>query len=286
MEVTHQEKAKKKEEICVEIEKFGGLWSSPKQMCDNLEKLNNKEKLLALKSQINFRKVVVEQVIPDKKLLQLRSTVDKKRKEFTVTELMDNSEKVIEFSIKTAEERAAEVHWEVSIRPAEERQKQLIDATNAIRDKAEAARQSQQKAAEKPEKPKKKQTLYGKRIKHKWEVEVDGEVKDVWYDGTVFQVIEGEEDNVNCQFGVKYDNVPGIFEVELLEDFKSHWVVIVRNATDEEIKACLKECNQDIEDSTVAEEEEVKDQEGTVSKQRKDSFKNTKKGAKHRKTRK
>ena len=99
-------------------------------------------------------------------------------------------------------------------------------------------------------------------------------------------MIEGEEDNVNYQCDVKYDNIPGIFEVELLEDFKSHWVVIVHNATDAEITACLKECNQDIKDSTVAEEEEGKDQEGIVSKKRKDSVKNTKKGAKHRKTRK
>ena len=68
----------------------------------------------------------------------------------------------------------------------------------------------------------------------------------------------------------------GIFEVELLEDFKSHWVLIVRNARDEEIRPCLKECNQDNEDSTVMEEEEErKDQEGTVSKKRKDSVKKT-----------
>ena len=87
---------------------------------------------------------------------------------------MDNLEIVIEFSIKTAEERVTEVHSEVSIRPAEEWQKQLINAKNARRDKTEAARQSQQKAAEKPEKPKKKPTLCGKEIKHKWEEEVDG----------------------------------------------------------------------------------------------------------------
>ena len=112
------------------------------------------------------------------------------------------------------------------------------------------------------------------------------EVKDVWYDGTVFQVIEGEEDNVNCQFGVKYDNIPETFEVELLEHFKSYWVVSARNARDEEIRACLKECNQDNEDSRVMEEEEGKDQEATVSKKRKDSVKKIKKGAKCRKTRK
>ena len=36
------------------------------------------------------------------------------------------------------------------------------------------------------------------------------EVKDVWYDGTVFQVTEGEEDNVNCQFGVN-DGMVNLF---------------------------------------------------------------------------
>ena len=64
-------------------------------MRTKLQKL--KEKLLALKAHIQFRKVVLEQSVPDRKLLQ---TANGKRREYSVTEMATNLEKVMEFCLK------------------------------------------------------------------------------------------------------------------------------------------------------------------------------------------
>ena len=60
----------------------------------------------------------------------------------------------MDFSTKTAEERADEVCNEVSIRPAEERLKHLLEAKSAIKNKTELMRQLQQETAEQPVKQK------------------------------------------------------------------------------------------------------------------------------------
>eukprot|EP00794_Sanderia_malayensis_P018987 gene18987-20894_t len=84
-------------------------------------------------------------------------------------------------------------------------------------------------------KPKKRfPKLFGKRIMHKWDE--DGE--EVWYEGTVVEVYDEDEYDVDCEFGVKYDNIDGVFEVRLLQDFKRNWLIVVRAANEEEIKAC------------------------------------------------
>lgn len=73
--------------------------------------------------------------------------------------------------------------------------------------------------------------LFGKRIKHKWEVDV----KEIWYDGTVVAVYDEDEYDIDCHFGVKYYDFEDVFEVKLLEDYKKDWVVVVRAANKEEI---------------------------------------------------
>ena len=69
---------------------------------------------------------------------------------------------------------------------------------------------------------------------HKW----DEDGGEVWYDGTVVEVYDEDEYDVECEFGVKYDNIDGIFEVRLLQDFKRNWLIVVRAANEEEIEAC------------------------------------------------
>ncbi len=51
--------------------------------------------------------------------------------------------------------------------------------------------------------------------------------------------------DVDCEFGVKYDDIDEVFEVRLLQDFKKNWLIVVRPANDEEIKACGLGANED-----------------------------------------
>ena len=69
---------------------------------------------------------------------------------------------------------------------------------------------------------------------HKWDV--GGE--EVWYEGTVVQLLDEDEYDIDCEFGVNYDNSDGVFQLRLLQDFKRNWVIVVRTANEDEIEAC------------------------------------------------
>ena len=232
--VGEQAKATNKEELCKEIEKIGGLWTTKEQMEANLSGKEKKQQLEALKLQINFRKAVLEVSVPDKKLLQMGTTIDKKRKEFSVSELKENLGKIIDFCSQSPEASVEEMST-ISIRSEGERRVLLDDAKRSVMRKIKESTDAA--SAEEParKKPKKRfPKLFGKRIMHKWDE--DGE--EVWYEGTVIEVYDEDEYDVDCEFGVKYDNIDGIFEVRLLQDFKRNWLIVVRAANEEEIKAC------------------------------------------------
>ncbi len=223
-------KVTKKEELSKDIEKIGGLWTTKDQIASNLSGKEKKEQYEALKVQINFRKVVLEISVPDKKLLQMGTAIDKKRKEFSVSDLKENLEKIIDFSSQSPESRVEEMSATV-IRSERERRVLLDDAKKSvmrkIKESAEGSSSMQEPAKKKAKN--KYPKLFGKRIKHKWEE--DGEEK--WYDGTVLQVYDEDEYDVDCEFGVKYDDIDEVFEVRLLQDFKKNWLMVVGPANDE-----------------------------------------------------
>lgn len=179
-QVKQQQKEAQKEKLCAEIEKIGGLWKSEDQMRNQLKDQPKKKQLCALKLQLDFRKVVLDQRVPDKKLLQMGTTVDKKRRPFTVSELQDNLAKIMMFSAQTPEARADEI-MEVIVRPEQERRDILNQAKEVLKEKTATDTAEHSSLEPRAKKPKKKVAkLFGKRIKHKWEIDGD----EIWYDGT------------------------------------------------------------------------------------------------------
>ena len=56
---------------------YYGLWQSENDMEDKIREIGiNKEKLIAIKTQINFRKIVLEQPVSDKSLFSFSSKAD------------------------------------------------------------------------------------------------------------------------------------------------------------------------------------------------------------------
>ena len=86
LEKLQAKKLKEKEELAQEIMKYG-LWQSKDQVQEEISKLRTKkEKIAALKLQLDFRKKVLEQKHADKALF----FITKSKKQLTVTEITDN----------------------------------------------------------------------------------------------------------------------------------------------------------------------------------------------------
>ena len=140
----------------------------------------------------------------------------------------------IYFAEKSAEERASDVIEKLILRPEEERKAQLEDAKNIIRKKAgEFQERDQHVGASEGTTKKKKPKLFGRRIRHKWD--------DGWHDATVIKVYGDDEYSTDCEFGVEYVGFPGEYEVNLIEDWKSNWVVVCGAANKERKKRKKKQ---------------------------------------------
>ena len=124
-EVQTQKKSDEKEKLTKKVEEFGGLWGSSDKVDEQLSCLPAKQHRAAIVSQIDFRKVVLEQVPPDRIIGQKGRTVDGKRVEFSVGELTTNLKTFIEFQAKT-------VLSQVEVRPREERREKLEEAKKEI----------------------------------------------------------------------------------------------------------------------------------------------------------
>ena len=66
-------KEKQKEELDVMITQYGGLWWSEDDLLADFSDLTEKEKKIAITTQVKYRKAVLGTKVPDKKLLQLSS---------------------------------------------------------------------------------------------------------------------------------------------------------------------------------------------------------------------
>ena len=105
------------------VEEFGGLWGSSDKADEQLPCLPAHR--AAIVSQIDFRKVVLEQVPSDMIIGQKGGTVDGKWVEFSVGELTTNLKILSEFQAKTAEVRAKVVLSQVEVRLREEKHEKL-----------------------------------------------------------------------------------------------------------------------------------------------------------------
>ena len=77
---------RRKEELGIEIGKYGGLWQNEQDLERNMRSLEDRERKDAIIAQIKYRKQVLSTRLTDKKLLQL--TVN--RKEYSTQELEEN----------------------------------------------------------------------------------------------------------------------------------------------------------------------------------------------------
>ena len=58
------------------------------------------------------------------------------------------------------------------------------------------------------------------------------EVKDIWYQGVVTEVVDDDETNDNCDFTVKYEDFDDTYDIEvrLVEEWKNQCVIVLGKA--------------------------------------------------------
>ena len=220
-EVREQRVMEDKEKISKEIDLHGGLWTSKESAEQALKTV--KSKVDALKCQIRFRKTVLGQKFPCRKLGQIGEADDKgKYAPYSATKLKENLLKIIEFASKPPEAKAS-YFVKQNIRQKEERTPLIEKAKQAFESKKGSENNS------KGAKTRKRQTsnrkvpqFFGKCIRHKYEE--DG--KDVWYKGIVVSCLDENEYDINCEFEVEYEGSEDRYEVKLVEEWKRGWVVI------------------------------------------------------------
>ena len=228
-EVQTQKKSDEKEKLTKKVEEFGGLWGSIDKVDEQLSCLPAKQHRAAIVSQIDFRKVVLEQVPPDRIIGQKGRTVDGKRVEFSVGELTTNLKTFIEFQAKTAEVRAKAVLSQVEVRPREERHEKLEEPKKEITSKQTKNNENENDDVEKKKTKKKKYPkIFGKKVMHKW----THQDKDHWHLGVVTAVLDEDEQDSECEFHIQYDSdgPDETYDLKLLKDYKRSWLVIVGDA--------------------------------------------------------
>ena len=157
-EVKEQEKFDQRQELLGELEGFGGIWNSEKKVKDGLLNLKDQEKLKVLQLQIKARKIVLNQSVPDPKILQQGRSIDRKYTAYTVSELKANLLKAIDFSNKSAEDRASVVLQKLVLRPEDERKVQLEEAKSLLKEKVEKQIERGRDGGKEKVKKKKKQS--------------------------------------------------------------------------------------------------------------------------------
>ena len=74
----------------------------------------------------------------------------------------------------------------------------------------------------------------GKIIKHKMFDEE--EVKDIWCQDVVTEVLHDDETSDDCDFTVKYEGFDDNYEVKLVEEWKNQCVIILGKADELSLK--------------------------------------------------
>ena len=81
----------------------------------------------------------------------------------------------------------------------------------------------------------------GKKIKHKMFDEE--EVKDIWYQGIVTQVLGDNETSDDCDLTVKYKDFDDIYEVMLVEGWRDLFAIILGEADEKNLKIMKITCS-------------------------------------------
>ena len=70
----------------------------------------------------------------------------------------------------------------------------------------------------------------------KQEIFDEEEVKDIWQQGYVTNVLGDNETSDDCDFIVKYKGIDEVFEVKLVEEWKKQCAIILGKANQENLK--------------------------------------------------
>ena len=137
-------------------------------------------------------------------------SVGNKYKSFDVTQLKVNLIQIILFSSGTPEEQATEL-VQNSIKDREIRRRKLEAKKNEIISNKQELKEPQVHG-----KRENVPIFLGKIIKHKMFDEE--EVKDIWYQGVVTEVLDDDETSDDCDFTVKREGFDDTYEVKLVEE--------------------------------------------------------------------
>ena len=194
---------------------------------DDVEKglAQSKSKAEAFKCQIKYRKVVLGQKFPERKLGQMgEANENGKYVPYSVCTLKENLLRIVEFMAESTETRASCLVKQQNIRNVDERKRLLETAKSTFKNAREKTGVPSDDGNTKIGKQKKKKTpqFFGKKIRHKYED--DG--KDVWFKGVVVSCLDDNEYSTDCEFEVEYEGSTDKYDVKLVEEWKKGWVVI------------------------------------------------------------
>ena len=181
------------------------------------------KKEVAIKCQIRYRKVVLGQTFPDRKLGQMGgSNEGGEYVPYGMMRLKENLFKIIAFSSKIPEERVESFNTEIRIE--EERKELLNRAQSHFQSRSEHRANTSGATSSSKGRSKQRKKIpqfFGKTIHHKFEEEG----KDVWYKDVVVSVLDDDEYATDCEFEVLYEESDEKYEAKLVEDYRRGWVV-------------------------------------------------------------
>ena len=230
-EIKDQKLQDEKEHLTSEIQKVGGLIGS----VDKLEELCNSKVTVKklreiLRNQILFRKVVLGQKFPDKKYGQMGETVKNKYFQYDVSALKHNLTQIINFCTTSPEERAGRIIGGSGVKDDITRKALLEKAKEDFVTEKEKTliSKSSKKQGNDNKKRKRVPTFFGKIIRHKM---IDNDGEDVWYRGTVTEVLDDDEFDDECDFTVEYDGFDdATYEVKIVKEWRLGCIVIESKA--------------------------------------------------------
>ncbi len=135
-EIKEQQISSDKEGISQDLHSYGGLWRNK----DDVEKglARSKSKAEALKCQIKYRKVVLGQKFPDRKLGQMGEANENGiYVPYSACSLKENLLKIVEFMAESTETRASCLVKQQNIRNVDERKRLLETAESTLKNARE-----------------------------------------------------------------------------------------------------------------------------------------------------
>ena len=136
-EVARQTAADEKAALAVKLKKWDGFWETAGDVDEHMVSLTDAKRKQALKDQINYRKLVLQQTHPDPKIFNAGTTVEGRYQQYSVIKLSENLKEIIQFNQQAASDRANEIQ-NPEIRPEEERRRRMNEVKKDMKESPKA----------------------------------------------------------------------------------------------------------------------------------------------------